>query len=117
MDAMQVQNEIISDKTFLDSCPFDTIIRDKDVFISVEKNAVSPMDVVEILLQTIQNEATAYFEREREVAVGMSIHTHTESDGTTATGAGPTTEAGDEHCIQKQVRHCNNPRCVLLGVL
>mmetsp|Transcript_21512 Transcript_21512/g.32692 ORF Transcript_21512/g.32692 Transcript_21512/m.32692 type:complete len:779 (+) Transcript_21512:66-2402(+) len=99
MDAKQVDNELKQDTSFLEGCPFDTIItdtdnetdtdndtEDKEVMIIIPSSSdnedgdakndnvatVSPMYVAEVLLRTIKEEATHYFQKEKEVAVGMT---------------------------------------------
>jgi molecular chaperone DnaK (HSP70) len=107
MDATQIQSERMLDPNFLKDCPFDTVVhtdrntntntntgtlsgKDQDqdkkkdvrtVMIPVGgEQEVSPMDVVELLLETIRSEATAYFRREKEVAVGMDMDTNSSKD-------------------------------------
>jgi Molecular chaperone len=74
MDAKQVQNELKTDPTFLQNCPFDVVLHDDNVGLKIgrEKDEIiSPIQVAEILLRTIRLEADAYFQREQESAVGM----------------------------------------------
>ena len=77
MDADQVRSELETDPTFLECCPFDVSFRNNDVKIKVGKGdndtdtTVAPIDVAELLLKLIRNEAKAFFERENESAVGM----------------------------------------------
>jgi len=74
MDAAQVRSEVEADPTFLEYCPFDTQVIDEDVKIRVgpgKNDFVTPIDVAELLLKTIRDEAEAYFGREKETAVGM----------------------------------------------
>lgn len=86
MDATQVDKELQIDDTFLESCPFKTVImKSKDdndkgrVEIAVAQDekhglvSVSPMQVVHELLSTIREEANAYFQKEKsERAVGRT---------------------------------------------
>jgi len=75
MDAAQVRSELETDPNFLECCPFDVSFRNNDVKIKVGKGdndtTVAPIDVAELLLKLMRNEAKAFFEREKETAVGM----------------------------------------------
>ncbi len=77
MDASQVQGEQVNDSNFLKDCPFDVNVKKgvdgevETVMIPIgEEKEISPMDIVELLLDTIRSEANAYFRRENEMAVG-----------------------------------------------
>ncbi len=78
MDAAQMKDEIYNDETFLESCPFQTIWVDDEVRIVITKqlsqdennathkeNTIAPIDIAEILLRTIREEASKYFVREK----------------------------------------------------
>ncbi len=74
MDKVQIKDEIQNNKSFLDSCPFQTTWDDDNDELKIvicddkkskQKLSIGPIEVAEILLKTIREEATAYFLRER----------------------------------------------------
>lgn len=84
MDTIQIKDEIHSDESFLNSCPFQTTWIDDELRIITtdvkdetkttknhdhididQKKTIAPIDVAEILLRTIREEAQKYFIRER----------------------------------------------------
>ena len=77
MDTVQIKDEMNNDSSFLESCPFQTTWVNGELKICINnddnhnesgdenKTSIVPIEVAEILLRTIREEANNYFMRER----------------------------------------------------
>lgn len=108
MDQVQIKDEIQNDKTFLDSCPFKTTWVNNELQIIINeideqssnyknkggKNSIVPIEVAEILLKTIREQANEYFLRERRKKKHYPLGLQQESEGQ------------DKNAMDYKIRHC-----------